>query len=315
MSVILSLLGIVLAAAGVAAIGFGIPINEFTLGTTLILAGTTGLAGGLILIGSGGRGGRARPGHRGAQDARRSPDPPPVRPRPPSRRPAASVDRCRSGRPRSLPVSARLRQHVLPRPTSRRASGTRRRCASRVRPRQPSAAPAPSAVDVSSAAIERLRSSIPRTERPKAEPSLVADQETTSRCPPTAPGTSRRNSSGRQLSRRAARAEDCRGGSCGERGCRRLEGIAAGFSVPLEAGASRDPPREFRYLLARRTRGPARSTEPEAAPTVARGSAHRRIRQPPSKSRRWSRPRAQAAAGDCDPEIRGRRGHGLYALR
>ena len=51
MSVILSLLGIVLAAAGVAAIGFGIPINEFTLGTTLVLAGTTGLAGGLVLIG------------------------------------------------------------------------------------------------------------------------------------------------------------------------------------------------------------------------------------------------------------------------
>ena len=51
MSVILALLGIVLAATGVAAIGLGIPINEFTLGTTLVLAGTTGLAGGLILIG------------------------------------------------------------------------------------------------------------------------------------------------------------------------------------------------------------------------------------------------------------------------
>ena len=51
MAVILSLLGIVLAAAGVAAVGFGIPINEFTLGTTLVLAGTTALAGGLILIG------------------------------------------------------------------------------------------------------------------------------------------------------------------------------------------------------------------------------------------------------------------------
>src|SRR3954454_9537214 len=51
MSVILSLLGIVLAGAGVAAIGFGIPINEFTLRTTLVLAGTTGLAGSLVLIG------------------------------------------------------------------------------------------------------------------------------------------------------------------------------------------------------------------------------------------------------------------------
>src|SRR5262245_24490268 len=51
MSVILYLLGILVAAAGVAAIGFGIPINEFTLGTTLIITGVTGLTGGLILIG------------------------------------------------------------------------------------------------------------------------------------------------------------------------------------------------------------------------------------------------------------------------
>jgi len=51
MSVILSLLGIVGAAAGVAAIGFGIPINEFTLGTTLIVAGVSALTGGLVLIG------------------------------------------------------------------------------------------------------------------------------------------------------------------------------------------------------------------------------------------------------------------------
>jgi hypothetical protein len=51
MSVILSLLGIVVAAAGVAAIGFGIPINEFTLGTTLIVAGVSALTGGLVLLG------------------------------------------------------------------------------------------------------------------------------------------------------------------------------------------------------------------------------------------------------------------------
>ena len=50
MSVILYLLGILVAAVGVAAIGFGIPINEFTLGTTLV-TGVTGLTGGLILIG------------------------------------------------------------------------------------------------------------------------------------------------------------------------------------------------------------------------------------------------------------------------
>src|SRR5262249_7946938 len=51
MSILLSLLGIVIAAVGIAAIGFGIPINEFTLGTTLIVAGASALTGGLILIG------------------------------------------------------------------------------------------------------------------------------------------------------------------------------------------------------------------------------------------------------------------------
>ena len=42
---------------------------------------------------------------------------------------------------------------------------------------QPYPAPAPSAVEVSAAAIERLRSSIPRTERPRAEHSVVADDD------------------------------------------------------------------------------------------------------------------------------------------
>ncbi len=51
MSTILSLLGIAVTAAGVAAIGFGIPINEFTLGTTLIVAGVSAFTGGLVLIG------------------------------------------------------------------------------------------------------------------------------------------------------------------------------------------------------------------------------------------------------------------------
>src|SRR6266849_5496936 len=75
MSVILLVLGLVVAAAGIATIGFGIPINEFTLGTTLIIAGSTALSGGLILIGLSavvtelGRlaeGLKARPGARGA---------------------------------------------------------------------------------------------------------------------------------------------------------------------------------------------------------------------------------------------------------
>ena len=51
MSLLLLVLGIVLAAAGAAAIGFGIPINALPLGATLITAGTTALVGGLLLVG------------------------------------------------------------------------------------------------------------------------------------------------------------------------------------------------------------------------------------------------------------------------
>ncbi len=51
MSVILFILGILLAAAGIVAIGFGIPINEFNLGNTMIVAGTTAAVAGFILIG------------------------------------------------------------------------------------------------------------------------------------------------------------------------------------------------------------------------------------------------------------------------
>lgn len=51
MSFVLFVLGLAAAAAGVLMIGFGIPINEFSLGNTLIIAGTTALASGLIVVG------------------------------------------------------------------------------------------------------------------------------------------------------------------------------------------------------------------------------------------------------------------------
>jgi hypothetical protein len=44
------ILGLALSAVGFAAIGFGVPINEFTLGTTLIVAGTFAAVGGLTLV-------------------------------------------------------------------------------------------------------------------------------------------------------------------------------------------------------------------------------------------------------------------------
>jgi hypothetical protein len=53
MSVILYLLGILSVLAGAAAVLLGLPVKEFSFGNTLIIAGTTGVVGGLIVIGLG----------------------------------------------------------------------------------------------------------------------------------------------------------------------------------------------------------------------------------------------------------------------
>jgi hypothetical protein len=44
-------IGVIATAIGMFTIGFGIPINEFSFGNTLILAGTVAVTGGLVLIG------------------------------------------------------------------------------------------------------------------------------------------------------------------------------------------------------------------------------------------------------------------------
>ena len=51
MYVFLLSIGVIATAIGVFTIGFGAPIYEFSLGNTLIIAGTMALAGGLVLIG------------------------------------------------------------------------------------------------------------------------------------------------------------------------------------------------------------------------------------------------------------------------
>jgi hypothetical protein len=50
MSIVLLVLGVLAAGAGAVMVGFGVPINEFSLGNTLIISGTTALVGGLIVI-------------------------------------------------------------------------------------------------------------------------------------------------------------------------------------------------------------------------------------------------------------------------
>jgi hypothetical protein len=50
MMIVLMAIGLLVAAAGFVTIGFGIPINAFSLGNTLIIAGTVAVSGGLVLI-------------------------------------------------------------------------------------------------------------------------------------------------------------------------------------------------------------------------------------------------------------------------
>ena len=51
MSVVLLAIGLLIAAAGFVTIGFGIPINAFSLGNTLIISGTVAVCSGVILVG------------------------------------------------------------------------------------------------------------------------------------------------------------------------------------------------------------------------------------------------------------------------
>jgi len=53
MSVLLYLVGAVAVVAGAAMVAFGIPINEFSFGNTLIAAGVTTFMGGLVILGLG----------------------------------------------------------------------------------------------------------------------------------------------------------------------------------------------------------------------------------------------------------------------
>jgi len=50
MAVLLFSVGTFALVAGLVMVGFGIPINEFSFGNTLINAGTTAAVGGLIII-------------------------------------------------------------------------------------------------------------------------------------------------------------------------------------------------------------------------------------------------------------------------
>jgi hypothetical protein len=160
-------LGILLTGTGLVVVGFGIPINESALGQTLIIAGATALVGGPILIGLGAavaqlaqiaeglKGSRpaaaARTG-RVAAAVQRADEPAPEPRAPEPRAPEVRLPEPRAPQPRPpqpRPVEARLPD---PAPAEPLAS-------------EPARA-ADSTVAVSASAIERLRSTMARPDRP-----------------------------------------------------------------------------------------------------------------------------------------------------
>ena len=161
--------GILVAAAGIAAVGFGIPINEFNLGNTLIVAGTVAIAAGMILFGLSAavdqltqiaEALRPRAGNR-----------PGVQPQAAEVSPAAArlgpVPGPVSGPAGPLPLPAKV-----PMPSPSRAP-----VFAKPRPEEfvPEPAVAESASEVSSSAIERLRSSMGRPDLRAGEPSADAE--------------------------------------------------------------------------------------------------------------------------------------------
>jgi hypothetical protein len=146
MSIILLLLGISAAGAGLTAIGYGVPLIGTDFGHTLIVAGTTGLTGGLILVGLAAV---VRQLTRVAEGLRTRPQSRSVRPSEAPPRPEALQQRPEPILPRAEPIAP---LGEIPTYASR-------------------ATPEPRPADVSSSAIERLRSTLPRPDRvvPEAE--------------------------------------------------------------------------------------------------------------------------------------------------
>ena len=152
MSVLLYVVGAIAIMVGVAMVGFGIPINEFSFGNTLIVAGTTAAVGGLIVIAIGvavgqlqriaetlstrtpARSGRALDMFEAPAGARAVPMPTRV-PFPPRPKPEAVAHEPQAGRPPRRPpkTARRLRRRRLctirmcrsPRPRNSKSRTTR----------------------------------------------------------------------------------------------------------------------------------------------------------------------------------------------
>jgi hypothetical protein len=175
MSVILSILGLVVFVTGIVTIAFGIPINEFNLGNTLIVSGTIAVAAGLILIGLGAAvdqlaqiakalGARA--------GARPAPQPQAMEPAlPGAPRPVQFPVQAQGQVPVPVqvpvkpPVPAPPRGPIFARP--------------KAEDRADQPAPAESAPEALPSPIERLRSSLGRTDQRAADAEVVPDSPAT----------------------------------------------------------------------------------------------------------------------------------------
>ncbi|HEY6259711.1 MAG TPA: hypothetical protein VIY51_28370 [Xanthobacteraceae bacterium] len=179
MSVILFILGILVTGAGIVTIGFGIPINEFNLGNTLIVSGTIAFSAGLILIGLAAavdqlaqvvKALRPRAGMRPA-------------PQPPAVEQAAPA----AVRASPIPVQA-LPQAPVPPPAPAKApvpAAPRNPIFARARGDDRGGEPATAEAEAaSSSAIERLRSSLVRSDRNAPD---MAEAEDAPYMPPSVP--------------------------------------------------------------------------------------------------------------------------------
>ncbi len=148
MFVILLVLGVLLIGAGAALIGFGIPIKELSFGPTVILAGAFAFVGGLLLVGLSAIVAELAQ----LRAALKAPMP----------APQVAV----------VPIAPAARSEVVAPPAEAVA---REPVKESVKEAEPVAAPAvlasSAAEEVSAAAIERLRSSVPRSDKvvPEAE--------------------------------------------------------------------------------------------------------------------------------------------------
>lgn len=153
MSVILLVLGVLLAAAGGALIGFGIPIKELSLGATLILAGAFAVVGGLLLVGL-----SAVVTELARVRAVLKAAPPQASTQPQPQLPAPATRAARVEGPPAETVAREPIKDVVDEPEQPPVPV----------PAAAVVAAAP-AVGVSATAIERLRSAIPRADKPVPE--------------------------------------------------------------------------------------------------------------------------------------------------